>query len=90
LFKGVPVPAIQSADWEWLQPYAQPAPPQHKQGGGTELDPNPSSTKTFWNPFAIAPVDAKARFESGPYTAVEGFLLLKKPIMSGKGDGASG
>ncbi|USW53093.1 hypothetical protein Slin15195_G064120 [Septoria linicola] len=79
VFSGIPLPALASADWNWLQPYAmKPAESSGDSTGATK------EKAQHWNPFPIASLDNKPRFEAGPYTAVEGFLQLKRPVMEGK------
>lgn len=58
-------------------------------GGGTTGDevmpagtaPAGDGGQTMFSPLGIEKVDAKARFEDGPYTAVEGYLQLKKALI---------
>ncbi|PLN77507.1 hypothetical protein BDW42DRAFT_202579 [Aspergillus taichungensis] len=61
----VSLPALGNGEWNWLQPYVD------------------SENGTVFNSHAI---DQKANlqspgFERGPYTAIEGFLQLRRPIM---------
>ncbi|CAK1364568.1 unnamed protein product [Cercospora beticola] len=79
LFSGIPLPALASANWNWLQPYAV-APDDSEPASATARQPK----SQHWNPFPIASLDNRPRFERGPYTAIEGFLQLKKPISDGK------
>ncbi|KAF3157407.1 hypothetical protein TWF751_002232 [Orbilia oligospora] len=79
---SVGIPAISQADWAWLQPYIDPAVEAQIQSAkskgsdsGEALDP------TAYMSLGIAKVDATPGFENGPYTAIEGYLQLKKPIM---------
>lgn len=92
-FKGVPLPALASADWTWLQPYARPdtsaaATAAVSSGGAAAPAATPvpvtlkTSMTTIFNPFVVAQLDNKPKFEKGPYTAIEGYLQLKKPIMA--------
>ena len=60
-----PVPSVAIADWAWLQPYIEP----------------PASVDTIsFNPFPLRAVNAEPKLEATPYTAIEGYLYLKKPI----------
>ena len=69
---GIPIPAMQTADWQWLQPYFV----DDGTGKGTKT--------TQWNGMGIEMLDTNAHLEDGPYTAVEGYLQLKTPL-DGKG-----
>ncbi|KAK2459770.1 hypothetical protein APHAL10511_008202 [Amanita phalloides] len=70
-----PIPAIGTADWAWLQPY----------------DIEPVSVENInFNPFKLTPVPNEPKLESTPYTAVEGYLYLKKPITDPTGSTHSG
>ncbi|RDB23649.1 hypothetical protein Hypma_009192 [Hypsizygus marmoreus] len=60
------VPSVAITDWAWLQPYAM----------SMEVD-----SITF-NPFSLSAISGKPELGSTPYTAVEGYLYLKKPITS--------
>lgn len=131
-FKGIPIPAIQSAEWNWLQPFARVPDTTSQADSAPSATENASSTvakpvsgggnnassgsrnnlsgtgdtssgsvstaggnvqsagatpgklptkETHWNPFVITHLDNKPKFEKGPYTAIEGYLQLKKPIM---------
>lgn len=89
VFKGIPIPAVKSADWNWLQAFAvtpTPAPtplPSAAPATATPVMPvHPPPKEQHWNPFVIAQLDNKPKFEPGPYTAVEGYLQLKNPIMT--------
>ncbi|KAF2403812.1 hypothetical protein EJ06DRAFT_579746 [Trichodelitschia bisporula] len=85
-FKGIPIPAIQSAEWNWLQPFARDIVAPTDGGAGDAGAVAGSGTtvpkkETHWNPFVITHLDNKPKFEKGPYTAIEGYLQLKRPIM---------
>jgi hypothetical protein len=64
--KGLPIPALKAADWMWLQPYMVP---DDQGGSGSE-----------WNPMGIEALDNRPKFEGAPYTAVEGYLQLRKAL----------
>jgi hypothetical protein len=64
--KGVPIPALKAADWMWLQPYTQT-----NAEGKADVE---------WNPMGIEVLDNKPKFENAPYTAVEGYLQLRKAL----------
>jgi hypothetical protein len=83
VFKGIPIPAVKSADWNWLQAFAVRAPVATTGSATTNTVPvKLPPKKQHWNPFVISSLDNKPKFEQGPYTAVEGFLQLKAPIMT--------
>ncbi|KAK7417289.1 hypothetical protein QQX98_004723 [Neonectria punicea] len=75
----VGIPALQSGDWAWLQPYIDPQ--RNKKVPKDELD-----GRAFM-PLAMRPLDEKPRFEEGPCTALEGYLQLRKPIVTPRVDG---
>jgi hypothetical protein len=65
---AVKIPSLTVAKWDWLQPYAKP-----------EADEKTELEKAIdYKVFPVAQVDLKARIEKGPYTAVEGFLQIRK------------
>lgn len=72
--KSVGLPALQSGEWNWLQPYVDPD--------------DADADLPLYNAFDI---DKKGNqlspgFEKTPYTAIEGFLQLRRPMMSEKPD----
>jgi hypothetical protein len=69
---GVPIPAMGTADWLWLQPYSV----SEDDGKGKDV----KVQKTEWNALGIEPLDNKEKLEGGPYTAVEGYLQLRTPL----------
>lgn len=77
---GIPIPAIQSADFQWLQPY-------HVDDSKGDDGKGTGTKRTEWNGMAIEPLDNKAKLQAGPYTAVEGYLQLRSPL---NGDPVSG
>ncbi|KAI1359327.1 hypothetical protein F5Y08DRAFT_84315 [Xylaria arbuscula] len=70
---GIRLPQMGTADWVWLQPYSLP----------TQEDPEEPEPKeeTCFMPLGIAGADTVPRFEDGPYTSVEGYLLLRQPLV---------
>lgn len=80
---GMPVPAaVAEGDWVWLQPVRVPgADADADKGGAAGTSPGGDRGKTMFSPLGIEKVDSKARFEDGPYTAVEGYLQLRKPFL---------
>jgi len=71
---GVAIPAMRSAEWNWLAPFAV------KAGDGAATQQAGAGKETQWNPFVISHLDNRPKFEKGPYMAVEGYLQLKHPI----------
>jgi len=73
------------ASYVWLQPYLVSA---GKDADGTDLDPDGDGTKetTRFNVFGISDDAASgadaamARLMPGPYTAVEGFVMVRKGV----------
>lgn len=61
----VKLPALNAADWSWLQPY---------------VDEN--SRPDAFMALSIGKVDAKVKYEKGPYTVVEGYLQMNAPIVA--------
>lgn len=71
---NVSIPALGAGDWNWLQPYADPG-------------ASPPTTKPpVFNSYGIEKKGdiLKPGFQTGPYTATEGFLQLRNPIMVDK------
>ncbi|KAI1426136.1 hypothetical protein F5Y12DRAFT_310104 [Xylaria sp. FL1777] len=68
--RDLPLPALSVGDWSWFQPYAV-----EEQGDGP-----------VFNPFGIEKRGdlTKPGFQDGPYTAMEGFLQLRNPVMMPK------
>ncbi|KAK6347972.1 hypothetical protein TWF718_005792 [Orbilia javanica] len=69
------LPALTVGDWNWLQPYPDP----------DANDPSNASLPVY-NAYGIEKTGNILRpgFERGPYTAVEGFLQLRRPVNAGK------
>lgn len=72
--ENVALPALDAGEWNWLQAY---------------VDPSPDATMQqppVFNAYGIDKMVNWQRpgFEEGPYTAVEGFLQLRRPIMEEK------
>ncbi|GAW24015.1 hypothetical protein ANO14919_135940 [Xylariales sp. No.14919] len=70
---GLPA-ALQALEWSWLQPYVDPDDP----GAGTPV----------FNAYGIEKKGnlLSPGFQMAPYTAVEGYLQLRRPIMVEKPD----
>lgn len=63
----VGVPALLTAEWSWLQPYS-------KTKNGEEEEE--------YMALGLGKVDKRPGLEKGPYTAVEGYLQLKRAIVT--------
>jgi hypothetical protein len=57
--------------WNWLQPYPNPANPP-----ATGTDPAPP----LYNPFELGNEDGLLRDDPAPYTLLEGFSQLTRPL----------
>lgn len=66
---NVQLPALGVGDWSWLQPYE---------------DPDPLAEFPVYNAYGLEKKGnvASPGFQKGPYTALEGYLQLRRPIMS--------
>jgi hypothetical protein len=64
----VKIPSLTVAKWDWLQPYVRDGADEK-----TELE-----NAIEYDTFAVAPVDVRARIEEGPFTALEGYLQVRK------------
>ncbi|KAK6948488.1 hypothetical protein Daesc_010255 [Daldinia eschscholtzii] len=69
--RDLPLPSLGAGDWSWFEPYAIEG-----EGNGDAV----------FNPYGIEKRGdlTKPAFQDGPYTAVEGFLQLRNPIMMPK------
>lgn len=79
-----------AAEWNWLQPYMRLAEEKKEtQESGkksetqsSDSDPKPKPPpETVFMPIEVGKVDGRPKFENGPYTAVEGYLQMKKGIV---------
>lgn len=61
----VPLPALKATNWNWLQPYY-----------ASSVQP-----RVEFNALKIKQTDAAIQYDPGPYTAVEGYLQLAKPLL---------
>lgn len=69
--RNAALPSLSEGEWSWLQPF---------------VDPNNGAELPVYNAFGI---EAKGNpltpgFQQGPYTAIEGFLQLRTPILQDK------
>ncbi|KAK4152310.1 hypothetical protein C8A00DRAFT_35005 [Chaetomidium leptoderma] len=79
---NVGLPALVGGDWNWLQPYVDPHPPAvgaTETGGGDGDAPVP-----VYNAYGIEQKGnlLSPGFQAAPYSTVEGFLMLRRPIMT--------
>jgi hypothetical protein len=67
--RNVSLPSLGAGDWNWLQPFVDPGDPEG----------------TVFNSFGIEKMGnlMSPGFEKGPYTSIEGFLQLRRPVMTG-------
>ncbi|KAH7110820.1 hypothetical protein B0J11DRAFT_473640, partial [Dendryphion nanum] len=80
---SVAIPALKMAEWSWLQPYRNnPKPRESKDDNPNADDPDPSKTigELSYMALPLGVMDSKPRFENGPYTVIEGYLQMKRPI----------
>lgn len=61
--------------WNWLQPYMVEGTPPPQQGG------NAPPPETRYNSLAVGNEDGRIRQDPAPYTLVEGYLQLAKPLV---------
>lgn len=73
--RNLPLPSLGTGEWNWLQPYVDPS------EDASDLGP-------AYNAYGVERKGdiLKPGFEKGPYTAIEGFLQLRQPIMMEKPD----
>lgn len=64
---AVPIPALGLADWNWLQPYID------------STDSEALDGRVFMA-LGLGKLDNRPRFEKSPYSAIEGYLQLKRPL----------
>ncbi|KAK3320291.1 hypothetical protein B0T19DRAFT_493319 [Cercophora scortea] len=67
---AVGLPAVAGGDWAWLQPYYP------SESGGSEVGGMEEEAKERYAVLPVAAVDERARFEEGPYTATEGYVMM--------------
>ncbi|EGX44202.1 hypothetical protein AOL_s00210g74 [Orbilia oligospora ATCC 24927] len=68
----VPLPALDMAEWVWLQPYIT---------DDKEVIEKEKLDGRVFMPIEISKIDGRPKFEDAPYTAIEGFLQMKKPLV---------
>ncbi|KAG5793143.1 hypothetical protein H9Q69_007802 [Fusarium xylarioides] len=71
--RNAALPALDEGEWSWLQPFVD-----DKGGSGLPLY-NAYGIEVKGNPLTPG-------FEKGPYTAIEGFLQLRQPLLKDKPD----
>lgn len=76
---------MQGVDWAWLQPYLVKKPVKPGTGAtegssGAEAagDVVQEEVKKVFMPLAVDQVEPELRFETGPYTAIEGYLQMRR------------
>ncbi|KAJ4410669.1 hypothetical protein N0V85_003926 [Neurospora sp. IMI 360204] len=67
---GLGIPAMQTGEWAWLQPYS--IRPDGTEGG--------EDATTDFMAMDMAAVDERPRFQPAPYTALEGYMQLRQAI----------
>jgi hypothetical protein len=75
---SVGLPAMPSGDWTWLQPYY----PEQLQEKGEGHTGNPPAVEKPLERFMALPIkadDERARYDAGPYTVLEGYLMMVGP-----------
>lgn len=70
--------------WKWLQPYSVDEKGQ-TQGSLTADTSQGAKYSTKYNQLSIGQDDGKLRLQSAPYSFVEGFLQLARPLVSTEG-----
>ncbi|KAF7590764.1 hypothetical protein BBP40_002379 [Aspergillus hancockii] len=70
---AVGIPSLKSGSWAWLQPFEE-----EKERGGQEEEPKPVSS---YRALGLGNVSNQPKYQAGPYTAIEGYLQLKEPII---------
>ncbi|EEY21589.1 conserved hypothetical protein [Verticillium alfalfae VaMs.102] len=80
---AVGLPAVAGGDWAWLQPYypGEAKHPSAEDNGGRASDgpvasPAPIEALERYMALPVAAEDERARFDRGPYTALEGYLMM--------------
>ncbi|RAQ50497.1 hypothetical protein AFGD_003035 [Aspergillus flavus] len=85
------LPALGGGEWSWLQPYVNPngqMPISTDESVSAGSGENTTDLREFgppvYNSYGISKTETllmKPGFERGPYTAIEGFLHLRRPMM---------
>ncbi|KAG7142615.1 hypothetical protein HYQ45_000982 [Verticillium longisporum] len=80
---AVGLPAVAGGDWAWLQPYypgEAKQPPAEDDGGrasdGPVAPPAPIEALERYMALPVSAEDERARFDRGPYMALEGYLMM--------------
>lgn len=74
--------------WNWLQPYRTDkitVEDSNPKDASTDVT-MPPQIVTRYNALEVGKEDGKMRNDPGPYTFVEGFLQLARPIVAPKAD----
>lgn len=72
---ALPLPSLKTADWRWLQGYMAQGGDGEGNSEGDDEDPPQK-----YMALALGKLDATPRYERGPYTAIEGYLQMARPI----------
>ncbi|RPA73818.1 hypothetical protein BJ508DRAFT_418898 [Ascobolus immersus RN42] len=81
---SISLPALQGSEWNWLQPYVDPD--SEKKPGVVESPEAKAKRLAMppaYNALGIEQTGnlSKPSFSEGPYTAIEGYLQLRRPLM---------
>ncbi|KAK3307147.1 uncharacterized protein B0T15DRAFT_166212 [Chaetomium strumarium] len=78
----VGIPALDVASWAWLQPFWNAASSgTASAAAASRTEKEEEGGKQEYMALGLAKVDGKPAYEKGPYTALEGYLQLKAPIV---------
>ncbi|RDL32366.1 uncharacterized protein BP5553_08822 [Venustampulla echinocandica] len=75
------LPSLRAAEWRWLQGYRVDDPGQVGSPGEAEEGGEDDGLQKFMA-LGLGKLDATPRFQPGPYTAIEGYLQMAKPIQT--------
>lgn len=77
--------------WQWLQPYdVAPSPPASASTGATGTSAAATPNVTRFNALGVGQEDTAIRNDPAPYTFVEGYLQLARPLLSSDVSSGSG
>jgi hypothetical protein len=76
---------MQGVDWAWLQPYIVDEALNAAADDTSVTEASDTARQeqgtTAFKPLAADQVEAELRFETGPYTAMEGYLQMRRGIV---------
>lgn len=83
---AVALPSLGGADWNWLQPYVDPTSERPGTDQPAETEAQRKARLNIPPVFDLYEIDNRTNlqapgFQRGPYTAIKGFLQLKRPVM---------